>query len=71
MELRIYIKSRIKKAGLSVSEVSAMLGYSSPAGLSNMLRNPKKLSVEKAGDLALIIKDSPSSLLSRIYRANI
>ncbi len=67
METRIYIKSKIKQVGLSIGEVSELMGYSSPAGLSNMLRQPKKFNAIQIGELAKIIKLRPSSLFNRIY----
>jgi hypothetical protein len=68
MNSKNYIKSKIKAAKLNITSVSIMMGYSSTAGLSNMLRNPKKLSIEQASKLAEIINLKPQSLLSRIAK---
>jgi len=68
MNARYYIKSKIKASKHTVTSVSLLMGYSSTAGLSNMLKNPKKLSIEQASKLAEILSLKPQSLLSRLSK---
>lgn len=66
MTSKEYIQGRIKSRKTTLSEVSEKMGYSHPSGLHNILKNPKKLTIEQVIKLANVLKLKPQSLASRI-----
>jgi antitoxin component HigA of HigAB toxin-antitoxin module len=66
MTSKEYIQQRIKIRSTTLSEVSELMGYSHPSGLHNILKNPKRLTIEQVIKLAEILKLKPHSLAIRI-----
>ena len=69
MTSREYIQQKMKSRKTTLSEVSELMGYSSAGGLHNILRNPKRLTIEQTIKLAEILKLKFHSLATRIAKS--